>query len=51
MPRSPAGGRGEGRVLVRVLDETGRLSTLDPEKEPGRALAAAAESALDLVPP
>jgi len=47
-PRSPGAGSREAGLLVRVLDERGRLSTLDPEAEPGRTLAAAAEAALEL---
>jgi len=46
--RSSGAGSREARLLVRVLDERGRLSTLDPEAEPGRTLAAAAEAALEL---
>ncbi len=48
--RFPAAGR-RGEVIVRVLDERGRLSTLDPDVEPGRALAAAGHRVLELVHP
>jgi len=49
--RFRAAGRHGGEVIVRVLDERGRLSTLDPDLEPGRALAAAGHRVLELVHP